>query len=172
MVLGGAWHGAGWTFIAWGSWHGLLLVLNRLWEMARARLGLRPLPAFIGIGITFLLVSFGWVFFRSPNLPIALEMFKGLGGYGQFLSASTPLHSSNPGPLNIVALQIYPKYSVAATWLIACALLVFFCPNSQSLTQGLCSADSKRARRIAILAAGLLGTTSISGASEFIYFNF
>jgi alginate O-acetyltransferase complex protein AlgI len=59
MLLGGLWHGAAWTFVAWGAWHGLLLALHRAipwpaWTGARA---LHP----VKVAITFLLVTLGWV---------------------------------------------------------------------------------------------------------------
>ena len=42
MLLGGLWHGAGWTFVLWGALHGVYLVVNHLWREAKARLGLLP----------------------------------------------------------------------------------------------------------------------------------
>ncbi|MCC7282243.1 MAG: MBOAT family protein, partial [Acetobacteraceae bacterium] len=60
MVLGGLWHGAGWTFVIWGALHGVALVLAHLW---RARMGDR-MPALAGWLLTMLVVVVGWVFFR------------------------------------------------------------------------------------------------------------
>jgi alginate O-acetyltransferase complex protein AlgI len=172
MVLGGAWHGSGWTFIAWGAWHGALLVLNRAWHELTGRFGVRPIPTFLGVAITFVLVAFGWVFFRAPDLPMAMDMFKALGGSGPLYDTAASLHSRSPGPLNGVALQYYAKYTVAAAWLAACAAIVFCCPSSQALTERLFLHGSSRYRRLAIVAAGLIGTAAISTTSEFIYFNF
>jgi alginate O-acetyltransferase complex protein AlgI len=64
MLLGGLWHGASWTFVVWGFYHGVLLAIHR--AMAGKRFGaaaLRPLS----IALTFLLVCVGWVFFRSQT---------------------------------------------------------------------------------------------------------
>lgn len=62
MLLGGLWHGASWTFVAWGLFHGLLLVAERLrwapWLF---------LPKPFAIASTFLLVVVGWVFFRAQS---------------------------------------------------------------------------------------------------------
>jgi alginate O-acetyltransferase complex protein AlgI len=65
MLLGGLWHGASWTFVAWGGLHGLLLVGHRLlpnWKW-------RESPAFRPLAIltTFLAVCIGWVFFRAQS---------------------------------------------------------------------------------------------------------
>ncbi|HEX2727061.1 MAG TPA: MBOAT family O-acyltransferase, partial [Beijerinckiaceae bacterium] len=52
MVLGGLWHGAGWTFVIWGALHGLYLVVNHLWRMLGARLG-APSPGWLAGPLTF-----------------------------------------------------------------------------------------------------------------------
>ncbi|MCX5646137.1 MAG: MBOAT family protein [Phycisphaerae bacterium] len=65
FLLCGLWHGAGWTFIVWGAWHGLWLVVERA-------LGKKPfyaaLPASVQVLATFLLVTVGWVVFRAETL--------------------------------------------------------------------------------------------------------
>ncbi|MCS7045230.1 MAG: MBOAT family protein [Gemmataceae bacterium] len=69
MFLGGLWHGANWTFVIWGLYHGLLLVLHRLTAPAWDRL-----PVVLRQISFFLLVVIGWVFFRAENLTIAGHM--------------------------------------------------------------------------------------------------
>jgi alginate O-acetyltransferase complex protein AlgI len=66
MLLGGLWHGASWTFVIWGFYHGMLLALHRAipWPRFLGRAIVRPLCV---VG-TFLLVCVGWVFFRAPTL--------------------------------------------------------------------------------------------------------
>jgi alginate O-acetyltransferase complex protein AlgI len=69
MLLGGLWHGANWTFVFWGGYHGVLLCLHRrfaaVWDRA---------PSALQRATTFFLVVVGWVFFRSDNFSIAAEM--------------------------------------------------------------------------------------------------
>lgn len=73
MLLGGLWHGAAWTFVAWGAFHGLGLLVHRAWASWAAlhafRLGLfwRVLAPVL----TFHFVCLGWVLFRAPNLLVA-----------------------------------------------------------------------------------------------------
>ncbi len=66
MLLGGLWHGASWTFVFWGAYHGALLALYRLfapqWD---------ALPARLRQSAMFLLVVIGWVFFRSKSFVMA-----------------------------------------------------------------------------------------------------
>src|SRR5262249_8097794 len=69
MVLGGLWHGANWTFVVWGLYHGVLLVAFRWIDPAWSRLPAAPRRA-----LTFLLVVGGWVFFRADTLGMAATM--------------------------------------------------------------------------------------------------
>ena len=84
MLLGGLWHGAQWTFVAWGGYHGVMLCIERLTGTGRERAQLRALPALLRVVITFAIVSLGWVLFRSPNFAVALTVYKALfaGGSG------------------------------------------------------------------------------------------
>jgi D-alanyl-lipoteichoic acid acyltransferase DltB (MBOAT superfamily) len=66
MLLGGLWHGAAWTFLLWGLYHGLLLVLYRPFEPAFAALS-RPVR-FAAWFLMFHLTCFGWLIFRAPSL--------------------------------------------------------------------------------------------------------
>ncbi|RYD50438.1 MAG: MBOAT family protein, partial [Verrucomicrobiaceae bacterium] len=64
MLLGGLWHGAGWTFIIWGALHGTFLCVNHAWFGLRKRMSWRALPKPLAIALTFIAVLVGWVFFR------------------------------------------------------------------------------------------------------------
>lgn len=70
LVLGGLWHGAGWTFMLWGLYHGVLLALQRAWKLhgpagdKPAAAGLRA-AQILGM---FHLTCFGWLFFRANSL--------------------------------------------------------------------------------------------------------
>jgi len=69
MFLGGLWHGAGWTFIAWGVYHGLLLVI---YHAMRHRKLIRWRP--LGWALTFAGVVFGWVLFRAETFEMAAHL--------------------------------------------------------------------------------------------------
>lgn len=73
FLLAGIWHGAGWNFVMFGLWHGCGLVIHRLWEMSGRKM--RPLPAWL---LTFLFVTIGFVFFRSPDMGVAQKVFNGM----------------------------------------------------------------------------------------------
>ena len=85
MLLGGLWHGAGWTFIIWGGLHGLYLCINHAWiHSAKKFWPKSPLPnglgKFIAWLLTFMAVVVGWVFFRAASLDAALDMLRGMSG--------------------------------------------------------------------------------------------
>ena len=77
MTLGGLWHGAGPTFLAWGALHGLGLGAGVLAHRARLRV-----PAWLGWALTGAFVTLTWVFFRATSFEAALIVFKGLFGLG------------------------------------------------------------------------------------------
>ncbi len=75
MALGGLWHGAGWTFVLWGAYHGTLLLINYAWRAVRPW---RP-PGSAGgriaaTALTFIAVVVGWVLFRAESIRIALSV--------------------------------------------------------------------------------------------------
>jgi D-alanyl-lipoteichoic acid acyltransferase DltB (MBOAT superfamily) len=75
FLLGGLWHGAAWTFVAWGALHGGALVVLRAWQ----RTGLK-LPGWLAWGVTFLFVMIAWVFFRASSLEAAGAMLRAMAG--------------------------------------------------------------------------------------------
>ena len=82
MLLGGLWHGASWTFVVWGAYHGLLLIVQRLIPQSWDHPALRP----VGMLITFVAVCVGWVFFRAQTFADAETILSGMfvprSGYG------------------------------------------------------------------------------------------
>jgi alginate O-acetyltransferase complex protein AlgI len=84
MLLGGLWHGAQWTFVAWGGCHGVLLCVERLLGVGHERSAPRGLVALARIVVTFVLVSLAWVLFRSPSFAVATSVYRALvaGGSG------------------------------------------------------------------------------------------
>ncbi|MCI5080223.1 MAG: MBOAT family protein [Saprospiraceae bacterium] len=69
FLISGLWHGAAWTFIFWGAFHGIFLILDRLFLLKWLK-KMGKVPAVI---ITYLIVLIGWLFFRAPNFAFAFE---------------------------------------------------------------------------------------------------
>ncbi len=115
MLLGGLWHGAGWTFIVWGGLHGAYLIINHLWR----KVGVST-PWFCGWLITFISVVIAWVFFRADSLGSGIMIVKGMFG------------------INGLAVNHFITETVslvkARSWIFASLSIVLFMPNVLELT--------------------------------------
>jgi alginate O-acetyltransferase complex protein AlgI len=84
MLLGGMWHGAGWTFIVWGALHGLYLVVNHLWRTAllggRQSMVPRWFSGSVCWLLTFVAVVIAWVIFRAKDMPEAIKILQAMFG--------------------------------------------------------------------------------------------
>ncbi len=164
MLLGGLWHGAAWTFVAWGALHGLYLCINHAWinygPPIPERLA-RPAGIFAFL-LTFLAVVVAWVFFRADSLASALSVLARMADPGQIVFGRTEM--------------------VQAALIVIYAAMAWFAPNTQTIM----GYDHKkrsvgenfsawRARPILLYggaAAFAFGVLGIQQHSEFIYFRF
>ena len=80
FVIGGLWHGAGWTFIFWGFLHGMALVIHRLWS----NLGFK-MWTWLAWLITFNFVNIAWVFFRAKEWDDAVKVLSGMVGLSEII---------------------------------------------------------------------------------------
>ncbi|WNM64176.1 MBOAT family protein [Candidatus Nitrospira neomarina] len=155
MLLGGLWHGAGWTFVAWGALHGVYLCVNYAWRGLRQVLGRQEIrhgwiSFWLGRIMTFLAVVIAWVFFRSESFSAATNILKGMLGLN-----GVALPTSYRGYLNNVAslgdyLQgvgwafepAVPHFGGPEQYLLLALLLliVWFAPNTYQLLGGYSSA--------------------------------
>jgi len=129
MLIGGLWHGAGWTFVIWGGLHGLYLVINHLWRMTG-----RKVHNFIGWLVTFIAVVIGWVFFRADSVHSALVILKGMvGGYGVSIPRYLPDLGlfANDGIIHVASVS-----GIDAVVGITIGLIIALClPNLAELTK-------------------------------------
>jgi D-alanyl-lipoteichoic acid acyltransferase DltB (MBOAT superfamily) len=189
MLLGGFWHGAGWTFVVWGALHGLYLVVNHLWRALRGHLDGGPgtstaLGRHLGQGITFVAVVVAWVFFRSEDMGTAVRMLRAMAGSnGLGLPASMAnLWLGLPGargPVDSAAALLVSAGLLAIAW---------FAPNTQELTGYVGPEGAQAAQQAhrppavrwqpsagwAVAVGCLFGIALmlLSKVSEFIYFQF
>jgi len=83
MLLGGLWHGAGWTFIFWGGLHGIYLMINHGWRELKVRRGWGEGGSFTRLAagaITFVAILVAWVFFRAETFSGAWSILSGMVG--------------------------------------------------------------------------------------------
>ncbi len=88
MLLGGLWHGASWTFVAWGGLHGIYLSVERVLRTRYARYEPGPVALFAFGMLTYLLINLTWVFFRARDFGKAWSVLAGMVGAN---GGSTPL---------------------------------------------------------------------------------
>lgn len=93
MLLGGLWHGASWTFVLWGAYHGLILILHRLAEpiLKYTRVKNKTLNAvfkLVKVAVFFHVICYGWILFRAQSLEQIAAMTKVLLFSGFKLSAA------------------------------------------------------------------------------------
>lgn len=128
MLLGGLWHGAGWTFVLWGACHGFFLVLNHLWRDFKF-----SMPNGLARALTLLAVICAWVIFRSPTIDQAINVLAGMSGFHgvilpeKYASIFPSLKSFGVTfmPLNESNFKVT---DIAMIFIVS--LSVFFLPNS------------------------------------------
>lgn len=77
FVVSGMWHGANWTFLIWGAYHGILIVINNLWYKFGPKISYySPLRRLVNGICTFVLVMFGWIFFRANTITDIFEAIR------------------------------------------------------------------------------------------------
>jgi len=183
MLLGGLWHGAGWTFVVWGGLHGLYLVINHGWGHLRPRLfanAPRCPERFLGRTFTLLAVILGWVYFRANSAHSAHRMIAGM------LGANGISVSDNLRPL----LGFLERFGVAFTgtgsfdsdglaWVVAAFVIALVVPNTQQYLsrKGYESPswlawkpNAAHALFLAVLA--LCALVRLKEVREFLYFQF
>jgi alginate O-acetyltransferase complex protein AlgI len=80
MFLGGLWHGANWTFVIWGVLHGLFLVIEHIGRISCKALNIQMTmrSEFFMTLLTFIFVSYAWIFFRAESLADAIIIHNSL----------------------------------------------------------------------------------------------
>lgn len=100
MLLAGLWHGANFTFVAWGAYHGTLLAIERqIGEQRR-----KHIPLWLQQAFTLLFIIAGWVLFRANTFGQAAEIFKGMLGMNGFAVKFNPLLALKHIPALFLAL--------------------------------------------------------------------
>lgn len=111
MLLGGLWHGANWTFVLWGAWHGIILAGERYWMERRGAPLWTGVPA---IAKTMLLVIIGWVLFRASDLAEAGRMFYGMAGLNGLGYSAPVAWQVTPDRLTVLAGGLALAYALPA----------------------------------------------------------
>jgi alginate O-acetyltransferase complex protein AlgI len=177
MVLGGLWHGAGWTFVLWGALHGGYLMVNHAFRASTQRLGIAERLggsrtfALASWTLTFLCVVIAWVFFRAETLDGAVRIVSAMFG---LRPAAAPMGTHpllwNAGlPLDF-----------AIGWIAGLTAMAVLLPNSNAIGERALALfrDGIRLRQLAggaalaVCAMLVVLNSTRDAVSAFIYFNF
>lgn len=159
MVLGGLWHGASYTFLAWGALHGLGLVVGRLVartasvrETTKGSISALGLPRWLRVFLTFHFVAILWVLFRADSFSAALDV---LAQVGRLV----------PGRANL-------SWQVIALMLTGIALQFVPRDTYERLVAGFVRAPAAAQAAATIMVLHAVGEVAAAGAAPFIYFQF
>ncbi len=150
MLLGGLWHGAAWTFVIWGAYQGLFLVIERAF-------GKRPLWAFLPrplqVAATFVVVLGGWAVFNARDVEGLASIWRGMAGLGGFGALPTP---------SAHATLAYLGVAIGA-------VIAFFGTHSWELVRRFRTRD---VLCIALLFLLAIGQLAVRSHTPFLYFRF
>jgi len=191
MLLGGLWHGAGWSFIVWGGLHGCFLAINHAWQAFSRKFGLaRFMPAMLGRFaswlLTFVCVVVAWVFFRAKDMESAVRILMAMFDLSTFVLPDESLVvawlSAQLHDVRLGSLAAFGGDRQIA-WTLLLLVFAWWWPNTQETVQRL-----RRAQWLGrVIASGttaflmgamcfwillMLMINETRGVSEFIYFNF
>jgi D-alanyl-lipoteichoic acid acyltransferase DltB (MBOAT superfamily) len=154
MTIAGLWHGPAWTFVIFGALHGCALAINQVWRRRKMKL-----PAWLGWFLTFVFADVSFVFFRSPNIPLALHMLNSMLPHGDLFGTAALT--------GVIPMNLHLLLKPVAVGVV----LAFFFKTSQQL------AEKFRPTHVAALATAALLLVSFvfmnsTVAKEFVYFAF
>ena len=190
MLIGGIWHGAGWTFLIWGGLHGIFILLNHSWRFVTNNKFNNIVFRLFAWILTFSSVAIAWVPFRANDMNATLNMYKSMFSKEGFIE---PLTAVKVSDLHLIEALNYTGNTLLASkideipsyWglgVISIAVLSLTClimPNSTQITAYFEKNYSKSlvAATYAIIIScyfslSLLVMLFAQGKSEFLYFDF
>lgn len=169
FLISGFWHGAGWTFLAWGGLHALAQIVERLWGSGRERL-----PKAVRWILTFGFVNIAWVFFRAPGMAAAGQMLTAAvsGGWGlsaEYLTVGV-LDSETTALTALLPPLTHAVPGIVLAALLTAALAVSLWPKNAIRQMEIFRPTPWRCVGLTVLMTWCV--LSFNGISKFIYSNF
>ena len=196
MIIGGFWHGAGWSFILWGALHGFYLILNHFWHVIQGRIGFDADTQWFwtrcfSVLATFIAVIIAWVFFRATDFSSATEILKGMAGLNGYPLSSFYLEKLEPlvksSFVQIFYWKLTPSQLIISS-LTPLFLIIWFAPNTQQILSNFkptTDTDNNQIEEQSFIvwqptlfyalitaAIGAWAILSLGGVTEFLYFQF
>ncbi|MDK2047752.1 MBOAT family O-acyltransferase [Aliarcobacter butzleri] len=168
FLLGGLWHGAGWTFIIWGLLHGIALAIHRFWQS----LGFK-MNKILAWFITFNFINITWIFFRAKDFESAIKVLGSMFSldnvvlpekYFKFLAEYNDIYFK----FGSVYDNILGKDKTTIFIIIGFILIIFFKNSMEKMI----TFKPSYFNLIYMIIILLVGISMMSNISEFLYFNF
>jgi alginate O-acetyltransferase complex protein AlgI len=192
MLVIGIWHGAGWTFVAWGAFNGVLMLINKAWKDWRGMRKPTSPGRLIGWAMTFTSFAIGAVFFRAADIGASWHLLTAMAGLGnapvpQLLVLPHDNWGINHGYISedFVRTWLGSTWSVIGTLVTLAALLVaLFVPDTMEIAdyrEGDAQSNWRRslvAWQPSLVWCALVASTAVVGlvwisrVQEFLYYQF
>jgi alginate O-acetyltransferase complex protein AlgI len=169
FIIGGFWHGAGWTFLFWGFLHGFAIAIHRLWHS----LGFKLWNWFAWL-LTFNFVNVAWVFFRADKWADAINITQGMIGLNGF-SPLTYVEIKNLDPEVLKDVNIFlnttPIDLVMYVFISTFTLLILHKSNSIEMMNKFIPTYKNLVFIVMLFLISIVFINSIK-LTEFLYFDF
>ena len=168
FLIGGLWHGAGWTFVFWGFIHGWAIIIHRLWKGFGFRMN-----RFLGWVITFNFVNLSWVFFRAKEWDDAIKVLNGMIGLNGVI-ISNSLFKALPNLSDYGFLvgnhlkNLQAEDDIFRLIFVSMVIIIFF-KNSKDFVSTL---KLNWPTLIFVSLISIISILSLTKKSPFLYFNF
>lgn len=161
MLIGGLWHGAAWTFVAWGGLHGLALCVHKIFLKATQgrEQGKNPFTASLSVLATFCFVSLCWVFFRAGDFGTAMKIFAAIFTWQQGV-----IHMSSWAILGLACLALAMAAAAVRSKKLGSPVIEGFYPQADL--------NSIPGLILFFVFVGLTLGLAYTGENPFIYFQF
>jgi alginate O-acetyltransferase complex protein AlgI len=176
MILGGLWHGASLTFLLWGLIHGILIYLNYIWiEIKRLfKISDNFIPDIIAIAITFLCVTFAWVFFRADNINSGIRIINDMCDFFKLILNYETFNSEIHKYISLIK-EANLSIRLLILLLVSSCIIIWKMPSTYSFINNennMIKFTKSYFQIIFFSILFLISVLSIKSKKEFLYFNF
>lgn len=168
FLIGGLWHGAGWTFVVWGAMHGFAIVIHRIWQSFGFKMW-----GFLAWFVTFNFINLTWVFFRAESFERAIDILRGMVGLEGFVFTERALKNIGLKDMDILTLGQYTGNQEIKEqtiyWIICATIVVLVFRNSNEML------NRFKPSTFTSILTGLIfsyAVLKLVNVSQFLYFNF
>lgn len=154
FLIGGLWHGAGWTFIFWGFLHGVAMAVHRVWKELNFTVN-----KYLAWFVTFNFLNASWVFFRAKEWEDAIKVLKGMSGMNEINNINSLISFGGIAKETFLVMVIITMFSV----------YTFFAKNSNEM---LLNFKYRQKDLVFSVALTVIAILQFSEVSTYLYFNF